>query len=62
VLLEAMGRLADRADADAAELVLHGANLEHAPQEFQDRFHALLADNAARCGCTAATGRRTCRR
>jgi hypothetical protein len=46
VLLEAMGRLADRGDADAAELVLHGANLEHAPQEFQDRFHALLDDNA----------------
>jgi hypothetical protein len=34
------------ATPDAAELVLHGANLEHAPQEFQDRFHALLADNA----------------
>jgi glycosyltransferase involved in cell wall biosynthesis len=46
VLLEAMGRLAGRDDADAAELVLHGANLEHAPQDFQDRFHALLEDNA----------------
>jgi glycosyltransferase involved in cell wall biosynthesis len=46
VLLEAMGRLADRGSGDAAELVLHGANLEHAPQEFQDRFHALLDDNA----------------
>jgi glycosyltransferase involved in cell wall biosynthesis len=33
VLLEAMGRLAGRDDADAAELVLHGANLEHAPQD-----------------------------
>jgi glycosyltransferase involved in cell wall biosynthesis len=28
------------------ELVLHGANLEHAPQDFQDRFHGLLGDNA----------------
>ena len=28
------------------ELVLHGANLEHAPQDFQDRFHGLLEDNA----------------
>ena len=46
VLLEAMGRLADRGDGDAAELVLHGANLEHAPPEFQDRFHTLLEDNA----------------
>ena len=71
VLLEAMGRLAERderaralrtaADGAAAvpgssldaelgaarpELVLHGANLEHAPQEFQDRFHELLDDNA----------------
>ena len=71
VLLEAMGRLAERderaralraatdgaaaptsrldAELGAArpELVLHGANLEHAPQEFQDRFHGLLDDNAA---------------
>ena len=70
VLLEAMGRLAERderaralrtaPDGTAApagrldgelgaarpELVLHGANLEHAPQEFQDRFHGLLEDNA----------------
>ena len=75
VLLEAMGRLAEREerarakrvgsqrsgddarpgsgsplDADLGagrpELVLHGANLEHAPQEFQDRFHDLLDDNA----------------
>jgi glycosyltransferase involved in cell wall biosynthesis len=51
VLLQAMGRLAeDAADdtpaGDAPRLTLHGANLEHAPQDFQDRFHDLLADNA----------------
>ena len=60
VLLEAMGLRTARAaaaqrsadpdaqqppDPDAPSLVLHGANLEHAPPEFQARFHTLLAAN-----------------
>ena len=31
----------------APNLVLHGANLEHAPADFQVRFHELLAANAS---------------
>ena len=55
VLLEAMGALAARdlrqhpreaAGEDRPRLVLHGANLEHAPPDFQNRFHGLLAANA----------------
>ena len=49
VLLEAMGRLAADGAPDRpphARLTLHGTNLEHAPPEFQERFHELLADNA----------------
>ena len=54
VLLEAMSLLAaknpttgaDPAPDEQARLVLHGANLEHAPAEFQERFHELLAANS----------------
>lgn len=51
ILLEAMGVLADRAAREASppdgpRLVLHGANLEHAPPSFQERFHELLAEHA----------------
>jgi glycosyltransferase involved in cell wall biosynthesis len=46
VLLEAMSLLAERPDQHGAQLVLHGANLEHAPPEFQQRFAELLDANS----------------